>query len=155
VTAAERLAQLGLELPQGLGSRGAYVPGTVEGSLLFVSGHTGRTAAGPAVAGVVGRDVDVETARTSARQAALNLLAAAESVVGLERVVSLLQLRGYVRAAGDFTEHPRVIDAASELLSQVFGGAGHARAAIGVASLPGGAAVEVEAVFGLDPGAAA
>lgn len=145
----DRLTAAGIALPQsGLPARGAYLPAAVHGRLVFVSGHTGRTAEQPALAGVVGEDVTVEAARESARQAAVNLLAAVDATVGLDAVTALLQLRGYVRASSDFGQHPLVIDAASELLSQVFDG-GHARAALGVASLPGGAVVELEAVFAL------
>jgi enamine deaminase RidA (YjgF/YER057c/UK114 family) len=92
-------------------------------------------------------DVDVESARESARLAAVNLLGVVEEAVGLD-AVSLVHLRGYVRAHEGFTDHPQVVDAASELLDEAFSdGTGHARAAVGVSSLPGGAVVELEAVF--------
>jgi enamine deaminase RidA (YjgF/YER057c/UK114 family) len=142
----ERLRRLGFELSSPLPAKGRYAAVRRCGSLLFVSGHTGRSD-GPALAGVVGADVDIESARDSARLAAVNLLSAVEHAVGLESV-SVVQLRGYVRADAAFTEHPRVIDAASELLGEALSdGVPHARAAIGVASLPGGAVVELEAVF--------
>ena len=143
----ERLRRLGFELSPPLPAKGRYAAVRRCGSLLFVSGHTGRSAGSPALAGVVGADVDIESARESARLAAVNLLSAVEDAVGLESV-SVVHLRGYVRADAAFTEHPRVIDAASELLGEALSdGAPHARAAIGVASLPGGAVVELEAVF--------
>jgi enamine deaminase RidA (YjgF/YER057c/UK114 family) len=143
----ERLHRLGFELSPPLPPKGRYAAARRVGPLLFVSGHTGRTAGAPALAGVVGADVDVETAQESARLAAVNLLSVVENVVGLESA-SLVHLRGYVRAHPDFTDHPRVVDAASELLGEVLSdGAPHARAAIGVSSLPGGAVVELEAVF--------
>ena len=145
-----RLRRLGFELPPQLPPKGRYAPSRRAGSLLHVSGHTGRTADSPALRGVVGRDVDVDAARGSARLAAVNILGIVEAAEGLERV-SLVHLRGYVRADPEFTDHPRVVDAASELFAEVLGdGTGHARAAVGVSSLPGGAVVELEAVFEID-----
>lgn len=145
----ERLLDLGLSLPPAPQPRGNYVPAMVDDGRLWVSGHTGRTAGSPAERGVVGRDVTVAAAQRSAQLATVNLLAAAAAVVPIERLTDVLMLRGYVRAAEDFVDHPSVIDAGSRVLSHVFGGNGHARAALGVASLPGGACVELEAVFAL------
>ena len=143
----ERLRRLGFELSPPLPPKGRYAAARRCGPLLFVSGHTGRTATRPALVGVVGADVDVEAAQESARLAAVNLLSAVENSVGLESA-SLVHLRGFVRASTDFTEHPLVVDAASELLSEVLAETRlHARAALGVSSLPGGAVVELEAVF--------
>jgi enamine deaminase RidA (YjgF/YER057c/UK114 family) len=143
----ERLRRLGFELSPPLPPKGSYVAARRAGPLLFVSGHTGRTADAPALAGAVGVDITVEEAQESARRAAVNLLSVVEHTVGLTDV-SLVHLRGFVRASTDFTEHPRVIDAASELLSAVLADERmHARAALGVSSLPGGAVVELEAVF--------
>jgi enamine deaminase RidA (YjgF/YER057c/UK114 family) len=145
--AHQRLRQLGYELSPPLPAKGRYAAARRSGQLLFVSGHTGRTSSGPAVAGVVGADVEISTAQESARVAAVNLLSVVDDAVGLASV-SLVHLRGYVRAHADFTDHPRVIDAASELLDDVLSDAArHARAAVGVSSLPGGAVVELEAVF--------
>jgi enamine deaminase RidA (YjgF/YER057c/UK114 family) len=150
VTPRERAARLGIELPPPARALGAYTPVRVEGRQAWVSGHTARRPDGGRVNGVVGEDVDVATARDEARTAAINLLAALESTVGLDSVAGVLHLRGYVRAASGFTEHPRVLDGASGVLHEVFGtGGAHARTAVGVASLPGGACVEVEAVFTL------
>lgn len=145
----ERLLDLGLSLPLPPQPRGKYTPAMADDGRLWVSGHTGRTAALPAQIGIVGRDVTVAAAQRSAQLATVNLLAAAAAVVPVDRLADVLMLRGYVRAVEEFVEHPTVIDAASEVLSHVFGGRGHARAAVGVASLPGGACVELEAVFAL------
>ena len=143
----ERLRRLGFELSPPLPAKGRYAATRRVGPLLFVSGHTGRTAQAPALTGIVGADIDVAAAQESARLAAVNLLSAVEDAVGLESA-SLVHLRGYVRAHPDFAEHPRVVDAASELLSEVLADErAHARAALGVSSLPGGAVVELEAVF--------
>jgi enamine deaminase RidA (YjgF/YER057c/UK114 family) len=147
--AEERLRRLGFELAPPLPAKGRYAAVRRCGSLLFVSGHTGRTAAAPALAGVVGTDVSMADAQRSARIAAVNLLSAVDAAVGLSGV-ALVQLRGYVRADPGFSDHPKVIDAASELLAEVLADERmHARAAVGVASLPGGAVVELEAVFEL------
>jgi enamine deaminase RidA (YjgF/YER057c/UK114 family) len=116
-----------------------------------VSGTTGRVGSTPALRGVVGADVTLEQAQDQARTAALNLLAAIDAAVGLDAVTALVHLRGYVRATTEFDAHPAVVDGASKLLLEVFGeqvGA-HARTAIGVASLPGGACVELELVVKL------
>ena len=144
-----RLEELGLELPPPPSPRGRYLPAVVDGGRLWVSGHTGRSSSGPALAGVVGSDVSVEEARGSARTAAVNLLAAAFSVVPADRLAGVVFLRGYVRASEDFADHPHIVDAASEVLEHALAGSGHARAAIGVASLPGQACVELEAVMAL------
>jgi enamine deaminase RidA (YjgF/YER057c/UK114 family) len=118
------------------------------GNQLSVSGATARRPDRAALSGVVGADVSIEEARDQARLAALNLIGAIDAAVGVDNVTALVHLRGYVRATGDFDGHPTVIDGASRLLLEVFGercGA-HARTAIGVASLPGGACVELELV---------
>jgi enamine deaminase RidA (YjgF/YER057c/UK114 family) len=143
------LGGLGLELPPLPAPKGRYRPAIVDGSRLWVSGHTGRTPSSPALVGTVGTDVTLEQAQGSARLAAVNVLAAALATVAQERLAGVLLLRGYVRADGSFGDQPAVIDGASEVLDHVLGGSGHARAAIGVASLPGGACVELEAVLRL------
>lgn len=146
----QRLGEVGLELGPVPEPRGHYLPALAHDGQLWLSGVTGRRATVPALRGVVGDDVSVEQARGSARQAAANLVAAVLWAPTEGRVAGIQFLRGYVRAAGDFEQHPSVIDAASEVLEHVFGGRGHARAALGVASLPGGACVELEAVIRLE-----
>lgn len=149
MTPRERIAELGLRIPPPALPKGNYFPSRLCAGQLWVSGTTSRTADGPGVLGVVGDDVTVPGAAAAARVAALNLLGAVESAVGLDAVDALVHLRGYVRAVPEFGEHPAVIDGASGLLLDVFGpdrGA-HARTAIGVASLPGGACVELELVL--------
>ena len=144
----DRLAQLGIELPEPAAPKGAYFPSRLSGNQLWVSGTTARRGQTPALRGIVGDGVTVEQAQQQARTAALNLLAAVDAATGLDAVTSLLHLRGYVRATAEFDAHPTVIDGASTLLLQVFGDqtGAHARTAIGVASLPGGACVELELV---------
>jgi enamine deaminase RidA (YjgF/YER057c/UK114 family) len=145
---ADVLAGYGLRLNPALGVRGDYAPIRVVGTTVWVSGVTGRGPDGPGPVGVVGDTLSLDEARLAARRAAANLLSSLESTVGLARLAALGHLRGYVRAVPDFDRHPAVIDAASEVLARALGkDAGlHARTALGVASLPGGAAVELDLV---------
>lgn len=152
--ARARLAGLGFSLPAPLGSKGAYVPTRADGhGQLWVSGHTGRGPDGPRLTGVVGEDVSLEQAQQDARHAAVNLLAAVDGSPhlrdGLGSVEAVLHLRVYVRATPGFGQQPTVADGASALIAEVLGAdrGVHARTAIGVASLPGGAPVELEAVL--------
>ncbi|OBG81315.1 translation initiation inhibitor [Mycobacterium sp. NS-7484] len=148
MSARKRLAALGIELPAPAQPKGAYFPSRRCGDQLWISGTTARRPEDPGAVGVVGADVTAEQASAQARWAALNLVAAVDAAVGLDAVTALVHLRGYVRATSEFDAHPGVIDGASALLLEVFGqecGA-HARTAIGVASLPGGACVELELV---------
>src|SRR5690606_30938105 len=129
-----------------LPSVGRYAPTRLVGSTLWVAGHTARSLTGPARSGGVGVDLTGGEAAEQARLAALNLLGAADAGVGIDSVRGVIHLRGFVRSGSEFTHHPAVIDGASELLSEVFPEAPpHTRAALGVISLPGGAAVELEA----------
>jgi enamine deaminase RidA (YjgF/YER057c/UK114 family) len=147
VTARERLAASGFELPAPPPPKGAYLPFRWCGDQLWISGATARRPDTPSLRGVVGADVTVAQAAEQARLAALNLLGAVEAAAGLD-AVRLVHLRGYVRGTPDFDAHPAVIDGASQLMIDVLGrdrGA-HARTAVGVASLPGGACVELELV---------
>jgi enamine deaminase RidA (YjgF/YER057c/UK114 family) len=141
-----RLAELGLELPDPPAPKGLYLPWQRHGGQLWLSGVTGRTATAPALQGVVGEDLTVEDARGSARLAAANLVGAIVAAGAADEVSAVLFLRGYVRSGSTFDAHPAVIDAASEVLAAVLQVGPSARAAIGVASLPGGACVELEAV---------
>jgi enamine deaminase RidA (YjgF/YER057c/UK114 family) len=146
------LVRLQLSVPEAATPKGAYFPSRLCGNQLWVSGVTARRPDRAALSGVVGVDVSVEQAQDQARLSALNLIGAIEAAVGVDNVNALVHLRGYVRAAGDFDNHPAVIDGASRLLLDVFGercGA-HARTAVGVASLPGGACVELELVAAVD-----
>lgn len=148
MTVADRLAELGLAIPPPPMPKGVYFPSRRCGDEIWVSGATARSAHEPALRGVVGDDVSVDVARMQAGLAALNLLGAIDAAVGLDAVVAIVALRGYVRATSEFDAHPSVVDGASRMLIDVFGedvGA-HARTALGVASLPGGACVELDLV---------
>jgi len=153
VRPTDRLAELGLSLPPLSAPAGKYLPGVRSGSLLFVSGQTPTVNGRPTVTGYVGREVSVIQARDAARLATLNALALAATAAGsLDQVRRIIRLTGYVRSAAGFSEQPAVINGASELLIEIWGADGqHARSAIGVAELPGGAPVEIELVVEVDP----
>jgi enamine deaminase RidA (YjgF/YER057c/UK114 family) len=141
------LAGLGLALPTVVVPLAAYVPAVRTGSLVFTAGQLPMIDGKLPATGKVGDDVDVEAARAMARTCALNGLAAIDALVGLDSVVRVVQVVGFVASAPDFTEQPAVVNGASELLRAVFGTAGdHARSAVGVACLPLDAPVEVELV---------
>jgi enamine deaminase RidA (YjgF/YER057c/UK114 family) len=145
-----RLEELGLMLPEAAAPVANYVPHTVAGNLLFISGQVPFRDGTIAVTGKLGAGVSVERGREAARQCALNVLAQARAACGgdLGRLKRCLKLGGFVACAPGFTDHPKVINGASDLMVEVMGDAGrHARFAVGSSSLPLDAAVEVEAVF--------
>ena len=117
------------------------------GNLIFVSGQL-PSENGQLVKGILGNDLVLEDGYRAARLCAINCLGAVKSLVGsLDRVVRIVKVTGFVAATPEFTDHPKVINGASELMQQIFGEQGkHARAAIGMASLPLGVAVEVEMI---------
>ena len=145
---ADRLAALGLTLPQPLAPLASYLPARRAGDLLYLSGHVSR-ADGTVVAGVVGDDIDPATAAILARAVALDLLASAAAALGsVDNIAGVLRITGFVRSAPGFGGQPGVINGASDLFVDLFGERGrHARSAIGVGELPLGAAVEIEAIF--------
>jgi enamine deaminase RidA (YjgF/YER057c/UK114 family) len=158
-TAEDRLAQLaqlarlGIQLPDAPTPFGAYVPAVQTGSLLFLSGMLATSGHTVTVAGIVGKDLDVKAGREAALTAALNGLALIRKQLGsLNRVSRVVRLGVYVAATPDFTEHPKVADAASELLRDVFGEtAVSSRLVFGVASLPLGSPVELEVIVEVKP----
>ena len=149
-----KLAELGLTLPEVAAPVAAYVPAVLDGDRVWTSGQLPFVDGALPVAGRVGNGdglVDPAEAARLARLCALNALAAAGSVLDdLDRITRVIKLVGFVASDAAFTGQPLVINGASELLGQVFEGAGgHARSAVGVAALPLGAPVEVEVVFSL------
>ena len=144
----EQLRALGLELPPAPKPVGAYLPAVRTGNLLFVSGQLPLKDGKLMATGHVGREVTLEQAQACARQAALNALAVvAAEIGGLEKVSRIVRLTGHVASAPGFTDQAKVLNAASELLTQVFGDAGlHSRVALGPAELPLGAPVELEMI---------
>jgi enamine deaminase RidA (YjgF/YER057c/UK114 family) len=147
-TPAERLAELGLTLPDVVAPLAAYVPAVRTGDLVFTAGQVPFRDGSLIATGKVGAEVSPEDARTCAEQCALNALAAVVSVTGdLAAIEQIVKVVVYVASTPDFTGQPAVANGASELLGAVFGDAGvHARSAVGAASLPLDAPVEVELV---------
>ncbi|HEV8358933.1 MAG TPA: RidA family protein [Candidatus Thermoplasmatota archaeon] len=148
-----RLQELGITLPSAPKPAAAYVPSVRVGELLFVSG-VGPTVDGkPRYTGQVPKDLSIEQGQDAARICAMNLLAIARDAAGLERIVRVVKLVGFVNSVPGFAEQHKVVNGASEFMVQVLGDRGkHARSAIGVQGLPLDFAVEVEAVFQLDQG---
>lgn len=148
----DRLSKLGLVLPAAPNPVANYVPYIVGAELLFISGQISKAADGSVITGRLGEDVTLEAGREAARLCALNILAQASAALGtLDRVKQILRLTGYVAATPQFTDHPKVVNGASDLLVEVLGDKGrHTRAAVGVASLPMGAAVEVDAILKIE-----
>ncbi|WP_219812178.1 MULTISPECIES: RidA family protein [unclassified Rathayibacter] len=149
---AERLAELGVELPAVAVPAGAYVPAVVHGGLVYTAGQIPFVDGALPLVGKVGDEVSPEQAKELARTCALNALAAVADAIGsLDRVTRIVKLTGFVASASGFTGQPGVINGASELLGDVFGEPGrHARSAVGVAELPLGAPVEVELIVAFD-----
>ncbi|MDB5697103.1 MAG: hypothetical protein JWN21_2646 [Sphingomonas bacterium] len=147
MTIADRLTELGIELPQAAAPVAAYVPTVLANGLLHVSGQL-PFRDGQVVTGRLGEEVDIAGGQAAARLCGLMLLAQVDAAVGLDRVERVVKLGVFVNSAGSFTQQPEVANGASELMQDVFGEKGrHARAAVGVPTLPRGAAVEVDAVF--------
>jgi enamine deaminase RidA (YjgF/YER057c/UK114 family) len=144
----QRLAELGLTVPDVVPPVAAYVPAVRSGSYVYTSGQLPMVAGAMAATGKVGSDVTPEQAKELAATCALNAIAAVKSVIGdLDRVVRVVKVVGFVASVPEFTGQPGVINGASELLGKAFGDAGvHARSAVGVAALPLDSAVEVEMI---------
>ena len=147
MTTSERLTELGIELPAVVAPLAAYVPAVRTGSLVYTSGQLPMVAGKLPQAGKVGAEVTAEEAKDLARTCALNALAAVHSLVGVDSVVRVVKVVGFVASAPGFNGQPGVVNGASELLGDVFGDAGvHARSAVGVSELPLNAPVEVELI---------
>lgn len=149
-TIAERLKNLGITLPAAPAPQGNYVPYVVTGNLVFLAGQIALVAGELKYKGRVPDGVSLEEAHQSARLCAINLLTQLSAACGgdLERVVRCVKLGGFVACDATFTDHPKVINGASDLMAEVFvDRAPHARFAVGAPSLPLGASVEVDAIF--------
>jgi enamine deaminase RidA (YjgF/YER057c/UK114 family) len=150
MTIEQRLAALNLELPGPAAPAGNYVPFVVVGNLVYVAGQLPRRDDRIEVLGKLGADVDVTRGQEAARLCALNALTHLRTACGgdLERVVRCVRLTGYVNCTSDFTEQPKVLNGASDLMVEIFGDRGrHVRVAVGANALPGNAACEIESLF--------
>ena len=144
-----RLAGLGLTLPEAPKAAGNYVPFHIHNGLLFVAGQLPRGAGGAVMTGRLGEGATIEDGRKAAELACLNILAQAKAALGsLDRIAQVLRLTGYVNATPGFADHPAVMNGASDLLVAVLGDRGrHTRVAVGVASLPANAVIEIDAII--------
>ncbi|MQY05452.1 RidA family protein [Actinomadura macrotermitis] len=146
-TPEERLAELGLELPEVVKPLASYVPTAVSGSLIYTAGQLPIVAGELQATGKVGAEVSPEQAQALARICALNAIAAVRAEAGSLERVRIVKVTGFVASTPDFYGQPQVVNGASDLLGEVFGDAGvHARSAVGVAVLPRNAPVEVELI---------
>jgi len=150
MTPERRLVELKLELPPTPKPVAVYRTMVVAGNIAYVSGHGPLKSDGTMISGRVGADLDLAAGKAAARQVGLAILATLRAeLASLDRVSRLLKMLGMVNAAPDFRDHPSVINGCSELFAEVFGsekGIG-ARSAVGMGSLPGNIAVEIEAIF--------
>ena len=145
MSASARLAQLGVELPGVTKPLASYVPAARSGNLVYTSGQLPMQSGTLARTGKVGADVTPEEGKELARICTLNALAAVDSLVGLDAVTQVVKVVGFVASAAGFNSQHVVVNGASDLLAEVFGGS-HARSAVGVSELPLDAPVEVELV---------
>ncbi len=147
-TTEERLQELGLTLPDVPAAVANYVNAVRTGSLLFLAGQVSRTTEGTVWAGKLGQALSVDDGYQAARSAGLRAIAVMKESLGdLERVQRIVRVLGMVNSTPDFTDQPRVMNGASDLLVEVFGERGrHSRCAVGMSSLPSGAAVEIEVI---------
>jgi enamine deaminase RidA (YjgF/YER057c/UK114 family) len=144
-----KLDQAGLILPEAKAPIGAYVPYVQAGNLIFISGQGPVSASGVAITGRLGQELEIEDGTRAAQMAALNIVAQLNQALSgdFSRLNRIVRLTGFVNATAEFTHHAAVINGASELMADLFDDKGrHARAAVGVASLPMNWAVEIDAI---------
>ena len=151
MSADARIAELGLELPEAPKPGGVYTPLVQVGNMVYVSGHGPVLPDGSMITGKVGADLSADEGKNAARRVGLTILATLKSQLGnLDRIEQIVKVLGMVNAAADFKRHPQVINGFSELMVDVFGESGlAARSAVGMGSLPGNIAVEVELILQL------
>ena len=149
----KKLIELNIELPEAKAPVGNYVATKVSGKLLFISGQISIDANGQLIKGKVGKDLDTEAGYNAAKRCALSIVAQVKKSCNddLSKVKSCIKLTGFVNSTNDFTEQPKVINGASDLIATIFGDSGmHTRAAVSTNSLPLGVSVEVDAIFELN-----
>lgn len=150
----KNLASLGVILPQAPRPLGNFAPYLVDGEFLYISGQISIAPDGRVIQGKLGQDIEIEQGIEAARCCGIGILARAKAAIGdLVRIERLIKLGGFVNAHPDFSEHPKVVNGASDFMVQALGPekANHVRFAVGSASLPANAAVEIEAVFRIRP----
>ena len=149
MSAEDNLNKLKINLPKAPDPVGAYVASKIVGNLVFISGQLPLNQEGKLIKGKIGKDLSLEQGQESAKLCALNLLAQLKKISGsLDKVKSCIKITGYVNSIDTFVDQPKVINGASDLISQIFEDKGkHTRAAVSVNSLPLGASVEIEGIF--------
>lgn len=149
MTPEEKLTDLGIELPDAPGPLGSYIPFVKTGNLIFLSGMLPLKDGKLLRTGRVGESVSAGEAIEDARITVINALAVLRSAIGsLDRVKRCVKMTGFISSSENFTEQPRVLNAASELIFDIFGNAGkHARSAVGVSVLPMNSPLEIELIF--------
>ena len=150
MSAEDNLKKMNIQLPEPPSPVGSYVGSKISGNLIYISGQIPFKSDGKLITGKVGRELNLEEAQNAAKLCALNLLAQLKKACdgNLDKVKGCTKITGYVNSVDNFTEQPKVINGASDLISKVFGEIGkHTRAAVSVNSLPLGVPVEVDAIF--------
>ena len=148
----DKIKELKINLPEAKPPVGNYVATKISGKILFISGQISVDENGQLIKGKVGKDLDTEAGYNAAKRCALSIIAQVKKACNndLSKIKSCIKLTGFVNSTNDFTDQPKVINGASDLIGLVFGESGmHARAAVSSNSLPLGVAVEVDAVFEL------
>ena len=149
----KKLKDLNIELPEAKAPVGNYVATKILGKMLFISGQISIDENGQLIKGKIGKDLDTESGYNAAKRCALSIISQVKKACDndLSKVKSCIKLTGFVNSTDDFTEQPKVINGASDLIASIFGDAGmHTRAAVSTNSLPLGVAVEVDAIFELN-----
>jgi len=148
-----KIKELGIVLPEAKAPVGNYVATKITGKMLFISGQISIDENGQLIKGKVGKDLDTTSGYNAAKRCALSIVAQAKDACknDLSKIKSCIKLTGFVNSTDDFTEQPKVINGASDLIASIFGESGmHTRAAVSTNSLPLGVAVEVDAIFELN-----
>ena len=150
MTIEKKIEELGLSLPQATDPVGSYVATKISGKFLFISGQISIDDKGTLIKGKLGKDLNTEDGYQAAKRCGLSLIAQAKKACDgdLSKIKSCIKLTGFVNSTDDFTDQPKVINGASELIVSIFGEVGmHTRAAVSTNSLPLGVSVEVDAIF--------
>ena len=152
MTFDENIKKLNIKLPEAKAPAGNYVATKITGKMLFVSGQISIDENGQLIKGKIGKELDTEDGYNAAKRSALSIITQVKNACDndLSKIKSCVKLTGFVNSTEDFTEQPKVINGASDLIASVFGEAGmHTRAAVSTNSLPLGVSVEVDAIFEL------
>ncbi len=152
MTAEENIKKLNIKLPDAKAPVGNYVATKISGKMLFISGQISINENGELIKGKVGKDLDTDSAYNAAKRCGLSIISQVKKACGddLTKIKSCIKITGFVNSTDDFTEQPKVINGASDLIASIFGDSGmHTRAAVSTNSLPLGVSVEVDAIFEL------